>query len=445
MKKTVGIKFLTLALIMTIVFSFSACGNKTSTNNSKSSSNNEKVTIRLAHTYTGADPKASYFQAELKKFEEEHPEINLVQETAAGDELRNKIKVELAANNLPDVFTYWGGSILKPLVVDKKVLNIDEYLKVSKSLKKSDFSDGAWAFYTYNGVPYGIPTEGYVSALVANKKLFAEYNLQYPKTEQDLLNVAKVFNQHGIVPLAVGSKGGNPSHFYFSELYNQLPNGTQEIEDLTSSYKFNTANALKVAQIIDEQRKAGVFPKDTVANGDWTPSAELYNSEKAAMTYLYPWTMGLIKPEIAANSVIIDMPKIDGATKDPSTFVSSSAVFGLVINNDSFHDPKKQKAIVELVDFLTSDEMFKELAKGGMVPAKNIPNMDKSVYPPMLKAALDYADKLEKVPDHYNTWPDDNSFTVFQNTLDDLWAGAISPQGFVDKVQKALDSAKSSK
>jgi len=435
-KKTVGIKFLTLALIMTIVFSFSACGNKTSTNNSKSSSNNEKVTIRLAHTYTGADPKASYFQAELKKFEEEHPEINLVQETAAGDELRNQIKVELAANNLPDVFTYWGGAILKPLVVDKKVLNIDEYLKVSKSLKKSDFSDGAWAFYTYNGVPYGIPTEGYVSAFIVNKKLFAEYNLQYPKTEEDLLNVAKVFNQHGIVPLAVGSKGGNPSHFYFSELYNQLPNGTQEIEDLTSSYKFNTPNALKVAQIIDEQRKAGVFPKDTVANGDWSPSFELYNSGKAAMIYTYPWMLGQMKPEIAAESEVTSLPKIPGATKDPSTFVSSSAVFGLVINNDSFHDQKKQKAIVELVDFLTSDEMFKELAKGGMVPAKNIPNMDKSVYPPMLKAALDYADKLEKVPDHYNTWPDDNSFTVFQNTLDDLWAGAISPQGFVDKVQK---------
>lgn len=438
MIKKRGSKFLTVILTAALAFSMVGCSGKTSSGSSDASG---KVTIRLAHTYTGSDAKAPLYKAMLDKFREQHKDIEIVEETASGDDLRSKIKVDMASNNLPDIFTYWGGAILKPLVDNQKALNIEEYLKVSKTLKKQDINDGAWAFYTFSNQTYGIPVEGYKSAFVVNKELFAKYNLQYPKTEQELLDVAKVLNENGVIPLAVGSKGGNPSHFYFSELYNQLSNGTQEIKDLSSSYKFDTDNALKVANVIDEQRKAGVFPKDTTANGDWSPSFELYNNGKAAMIYTYPWMLAGMKEDLAKNSVIIPVPKIDGATKDPSTFVSSSSVFGLVINKDSFQDTKKQAAITELMDYLTSDDMIKELAKGGVVPTKNI-KIDTSNLNPIMKQLYEYTEKLEAVPDHYNTWPDDNSFTTFQSSMDELFSGAASPADFVKKVQADLSKAK---
>lgn len=430
-----------VSVLLTASIAFSLAGCSSSGSKSGSSGGGSQVTIRLAHTYTGSDPKAKYFEAELKKFESQHKDIKIVEETSSGDDLRAKVKVDMASNNLADVMTYWGGAILKPLVDNQKVLDISEYLNKSKTLKKGDINDGAWSFYTYNDKTYGIPMEGYKSAYVVNKDLFAKYNLQYPKTEADLLNVAKVFNQNGIVPLAVGSKGGNPSHFYFSELYNQLPNGTDEIKKLGTNYKFDTANALKIANVIDEQRKAGVFPKDTISNGDWNPAFQLYNNGKAAMVYTYPWCLGTMSKEMADKSVIIPAPKLDGATKDPSTFVSSSAVFGLVVNKTSFEDSKKQAAIVSLLDFMTSDEMFKELAKGGLMPTKNV-KLDNSTLSPMIQKLYEYTAKLDSVPDHYNTWPDDASFTTFQNSLDELFAGSSTPQQFLTKVQNELGKAK---
>lgn len=400
-----------------------------------------KVTIRFAHTWTGSDVKAEALAAELQKFREEHPDIEIIEETASGDELRTKIKVDLASNNLPDVFTYWGGSLLKPLVDNNKVLNIDEYLNLSKALKRGDISDAAWQFYTFDGQTYGIPMEGYISAFIVNKELFAKYNLEYPETQADLIKVAGVFKENGIVPLAVGSKGGNPSHFYFSELYNQLPGGTEEINNISNTNLFATENALMIAKAIEEQRKAGVFPEDTIANGDWSPSFELYNNGRAAMVYTYPWMLGLMSEELIAVSEIISIPELAGAAKDPDTFIQSSAVFGIAVNKESFQNARKQEALVTFLDFLTSESMFKKLGQSGMIPTRNV-SLDLEALHPMLRRALEYAEDKGKVPAHYNTIHDNNAFVVFQNSLDELFAGVLTPEQFVEKVQKAFDKIK---
>lgn len=414
--------------------------------NETNAANTKKVTIRFATTWAGNDSKAKYFEPLLKKFIKKNiNRLNLVVETASGDDMRTKIRVEVAAGNPPDIWTYWGGgSILKPLAEGNVVLNINEYLKVSKVLKKEQISESAWDFYTYKGKIYGVPMEGYQSAFMVNKELFKKYNLQYPKTYEDLIKVAKVFNRHGIVPLALGSKGGNPSHFWFSELYCQYANGIKEIKSLPNTWKFNTTNALRVAKLIAEMKKNGVFPKDTLANGDWSPSFALYNNGKAAMVYTYPWMFGQIKPEILKVTEIINVPKMPGAVKDPSTFVSSSAVYGFVINRKSFADPNKKPLIVEFADFLVSDEVIKELMKGSMVPVKKV-KIDYNSLPPLLAKVLKFNEKKEAVPSHFNTFPDDNAFTTFQTSLDELFAGVITPEKFVQKVQAALDKAKRNK
>lgn len=397
----------------------------------------DKVEIRFAHTWGGSDIKSEVFQDLLAQFQEEHPNIEIVEEVSAGDELRTKIKVDLASNNLPDVFTYWGGGVAKPLADYNKLLNVDEYLELSKNLDREDISDAAWQFYTYDNETYGIPVEGYISAFIVNKEMFKEFNLEYPETQEDLLEVAEVFSDNGIIPLAVGSKGGNPSHFYFSELYNQLPGGTEEIENIANTHQFATDNALKAAEAINEQRLAGVFPEDTIANGDWSPSFELYNNERAAMVYTYPWMLGLMDKELIEDSEVVPLPRLEGAAKDPAEIIQSSAVYGYVINRESFQDPVKQEAMVTFLDFLTSKKLFSDLGEIGMVPTRDVSlNMDN--VNPMMRKVYNYSEGLEKVPAHFNTILENASFVDFQQALDELFAGILSPEEFVNKVQKSF-------
>ena len=77
----------------------------------KSGSDTSVPTIRFAYNWTGtADPKNATYEKMITDYVEEHKtEVNIILETASGMDLQDKIKVDLAAGDLPDVFMYWGG------------------------------------------------------------------------------------------------------------------------------------------------------------------------------------------------------------------------------------------------------------------------------------------------------------------------------------------------
>lgn len=396
-------------------------------------------TIRFAHTWGEGDAKGPYFVPALEEFAAEHADqFKIVTETTTGDSMFNKIQVELAGDNLPDVWTYWGGNRLVPLVEADKVLNIEEYLAATDALRQQEISRGAWSLYQVGDDVYGIPLEGYVAAFLVNRELFAEHDLDYPTTLEEMIEVGEVFQENGIIPFAMGSQGGNPSHFWFSEVYNQLPGAENELLSLPQTKNFSTDNAYRTAELMVEMKEAGLYPKDTVANGDWGPAFALYNEGRAAMVYTYPWMLGSMNEEMQDKSVPIAVPQIPGAARDPENFISGGAVFGIVVNRESFEDPAKQEAIVKLLDFMVSNELFNEIMKGGVIPTKDY-DMDTSNFNLVMQRNLEFTSDMGKVTSHWwNIW-DNSAAQTFQSSLDELFAGVIGPTEFVDQVQASFE------
>ncbi|MFR7389965.1 MAG: extracellular solute-binding protein [Blautia faecis] len=128
--------------------------------------------------------------------------------------------------------------------------------------------------------------------------------MEYPTTYDELLEVGKVFNENGIIPMAIGSNGGTPSEFFYSELTISMEGGADEIAALASGGNFNTDNAVKVADTLLDMIDNKLFPEDTMANGGWSASLQLYTDGKAAMTYTYPWMYESI-PMIFRNAVTL--------------------------------------------------------------------------------------------------------------------------------------------
>lgn len=439
-----------LALLMISMFSFAACSksgtqapNTDGDDRTPTPSAGDKVTLRISYNWTGSDPQAPYFEGMLKRFAEENKgSIELVMEGTPGEDHRSKIKVDASTSNLADVMTYWPGSAnLKPLVDADQLLDISEYLAASSVTKKEDFPDSFWNFYKINDAFYGIPVSSFKGFFLANKDLFKKYNLEIPKTWDQFMEVSKVFKDNGIIPFSMGSKGGQPSHLYISFLAYNFDGGYEETAEMLNTWNFNTASTLKAAEAIDDMRKNNIFPSDTLANGEWGPSLALYNEEKAAMIYEFPWMAGHVKEDIGEKSEFFDMPAYQGDTSKTAGYTIGASNMGYIVSKKSFNDPAKQAAVVKLLDFITSDEMFSELAKGGMPPAKNV-DIDSSTLDPFFARALEYTKNQTALSQHENFFPDPNGLSAMFEGLDELFAGAITPKDFVAKVQAALDEAK---
>lgn len=411
---------------------------------SENTPSGEKVKIRFAHGWT----EGGQFDVGGKVIKEYANDISdkyeLVEEIVAGDEMVTKIKIDIAGNNIPDAWMYWGcAADAGAFVTSKLLLDIDEFFKVSTKVKKDDISDARWAGFTIEGKQWGIPIESYLGYWLCNKELFAKYNLELPKTYEDLLAVSKVFNENGIVPLAMGSKGGNPSHFFLSELFCQFPGAVDDMANLSLNWQFDTDNMHKTCEIIADMKKNNVFPSDTVANGDWGPSFALYNDGKAAMIYTFTWMLGSMKPEIDAASEIIDTPKLPGGTTDPATFVSSGGSYGLLLNEASFNDQKKQEALLKLGELMISDQLIDTLVyETGMIPARKQEIDFDKVKVPILKRIIDFSKDKEPMTNHWLSTPHPQPWSDVMNFLDELFAGSLTPDEYIEKIQKSLDKTK---
>lgn len=402
----------------------------------------EKVTIKFATNWGPGDAKYDYFEPLFNEYAASVKDTADVQiETLSTIDYKTKVKVEMASGELPDVFTWWGGALMKDMVDAGLLLNADEYFAASDTVKRDQFVDGAFGLYTMGDTAYGIPLEGTRSLFLANRELFEKYGLAYPKTYEELKAVNEVFKANGIITLAIGSNAGEPSGFFFSELYSQFEGAQEELADMSTGMKFNTENALKTAEALADMRDLGMFPEDTVANGGWSASLQLFVDGKAAMTYTYPWMFDFIPEEMQEKSELIPVPMLDGAANNPADFVSGFTVYGFCVNKASFNDPAKRDAIISLCDFLASDELTKALTQSGMVPDKNV-EIDLSNAKTIMKKMLEYCDGKKLSSVHYTVIPDNAALNLFHSGLDELFVGALTPAEYVDKVQAELDKAK---
>lgn len=398
------------------------------------------TSLRFATTWGEADSKGVYFIPMLEKFDAANEDIELEIETYGSDDLVTKITVELASGELPDLFTYWGGMHrLGPLVEGNALLDMDTYFADTDAAQKSDFSVAGIERYTIDGVLRGIPMEANVAAFVCNREMFEKYGLDFPETYEEMLAAGKVFRQNGIIPFANASNGGNPSHFTFSELYKQFDGGLEEIKALPKTKRFATDNALKVARIIADMRENELLPVDTVSNGGWGPSFALYNEEKAAMIYTYPWMLGAMEQSVQDKSVVIDVPQMPGSSVDTSTFISGFANYGFVINDKSYNG-NKHDALKTLADYMISDQMFTELMKGGLIPTKKY-DMPLDAFNDIMQQTLTHYRGRAQTTTHDNNINDPAVMIALKGALDELYAGIISPEEMVSKVQTAFDNS----
>lgn len=402
--------------------------------------------IRLVSWQTPSDPKTKPVYDAVMEFAEAHKsEFTLEHENILGDELKAKIKTDVASNTVPDVFLYWGSGGNSAMLLDADVIiPFDEYLEASAKIKRDLFPEESFA-RTSSGETLAPITLGMEYGVwFCNQELFDKYQLKLPETLDDMIEAGKVFNENGIVPFAMGSKGGNPAHEFVAEILGQMPNCEEDFRIINEEYTVDTPNIRKTLEIIENMRENHLFPADTISIGDWNQHFAMYNEGKAAMIYAWTWQLSNMSQEMADKTVIIPAPLMPGGTRDTANFARSGGDMGYVISRNAWEDPAKREAIITLVDYLYSKEIQElSLYSGGGIPSRLDIEVDASkVSKAKLADVINFAKGKESCPNLPQACPKTECWTDFADGIDELMAGISTPEQVIENIDKSLAAAK---
>lgn len=398
----------------------------------------EQVTIRLADLFGGQNAQSDLYAKAIEAWQVAHPEVNLVRELSVGDDQRTKLATDLAANNTADVFFNWTGPGQMDKFVEAGVaLDMAEFFKVSQRLKSDHWTPAQLESASKDGVVYQLPISAFKCFTLYNTAIFDQYGQKPPTTWDELLAVSKVFNDNGIIPIDMGSKGGNPGHLFYNAVGFQLANGYEDSEAAANPpHNVSTDSMRQAAKLILEMRNNRIIPEDSIGNGDWPPSVVLYNQQKAAMVYTCPWMLQQIDPAVAETTEVMFFPDVPGSVRSGKTFHVGTVNTTWMINKASWEDPRKQEAIRSLIeDALISPDIEQGSVERGNFPAWVTTDEEVASYnltPLSAKVISFTAAAPDLLKPLVNNMPTAGALNAYLETMDKVFAGQDPDQVMSD-------------
>ena len=207
--------FMASALALTAI---TACGSS----NDGSAGGKTRITVNCMPPKS-AKVDRTFFEADIKAFEKQNPDIDVVAHDAFPCQDPKTFDAKLAGGQMEDVFyTYFTDA--KHVVDVNQAADITSYVKDLKSY--STIQQQLRDIYTVDGKIYGVPRTGYSMGLIYNKKLFEKAGLdpnKAPATWEELRADAKKIAAlgNGTVGYADYSAQNQGGWHFTAEMYSQ--------------------------------------------------------------------------------------------------------------------------------------------------------------------------------------------------------------------------------
>lgn len=207
-------KILSLALCMLLALSaLAGCGNNDSSKDNQNSappagdstpSNTpadndapaEKTKIRMAY-WNSEDTVAEL----LAYLAEAVPDVEIEFQYIDNSNYATIIDTQLSANEGPDILCETAASAIKHAQLGYTT-DLSELGKL--------YSDAGTSILSYEGKVYALPGISWFEGIWYNKAIFAENNIELPKTFDEYIAICKQFQELGIKPLSAGLKSWEP-------------------------------------------------------------------------------------------------------------------------------------------------------------------------------------------------------------------------------------------
>ncbi|WP_151480374.1 ABC transporter substrate-binding protein [Streptomyces albicerus] len=208
----------TCIMLITCSLALSACGS----DDDDTAGGKTRITVNCMPPKSAKVDRA-FFEADIKAFEKQNPDIDVVPHDAFPCQDPKTFDAKLAGGQMEDVFyTYFTDA--KHVVDVNQAADITSYVKDLKSY--DTIQQQLRDIYTVDGKIYGIPRTGYSMGLIYNKKLFEQAGLdpdKPPATWDELRAAARKIAAlgNGTVGYADYSAQNQGGWHFTAELYSQ--------------------------------------------------------------------------------------------------------------------------------------------------------------------------------------------------------------------------------
>jgi multiple sugar transport system substrate-binding protein len=344
------------------------------------------TTIRY-WAFGGVPEQNQWVREEARRFNAEHPDINVVVSLKSWNMIRELLYVNFTSGTGPDVVRvhanyaseFGEGGFFYP---------VNEFADFDSV--RSWYEPYAIESCSYNGNCYGLPSSALAFILACNRDLFDRYNLKPPKTWSEFREVARTLtrdtdndgepDQWGLV-LMGGDRGG---FAYRLAPFIYKAGGDILSKDLTT-VRFNEPAAFSALQLFVD-----MFHKDrSITPGfcAYTHSeiSDLFHNNKVGMSIEGPWIRNLIAAKSPDKDLyIVPIPVPDHLAHRYETMPTLQDVVMVAMNRNSEHPEAAWKWMKTIrspeadMNWITSDFGGIAVAKKAVnsEEAKNVPDLD---------------------------------------------------------------------
>ncbi|WP_028544085.1 extracellular solute-binding protein [Paenibacillus taiwanensis] len=433
-------KSLLLVLVMMVAVSvFTACSGSQNTGKGTSdggTGKEEKVALSLWHNFTGDDLRARTMREIVDKFKNDHPNIDLNIQAIPPDGYKARLKTVAAANEMPDVFLMWPGTMTKEFQGGDLLQPINELLD-SKSEWKSGFLPGSFDGFTIDNQIYSAPMGlSPTSILYYNQAIFDKYQLQVPKTWDELIKAVESLKSNKVTPIALGNKAAWLAQSSIISSLGDRVTGSEWFLKAAAQdgAKFTDPEFVKALELLQQLQQAGAF-QEGFNSIDNTQMEMMFAQGQAAMMIDGGWALTNLSAN--ASKEVLDqmgatvLPSVPGGKGDPNT---TSGVVGVGLGLSKKVEGKKKEAAHELILAMSGPDAQKRTLEANQLVSYKV-ELDESKVSSLFAKVYKLMNSVQRTP-VYDAILTSAGADAVNNGLQELLMGG-KPQDIAQKIQDA--------
>lgn len=446
-------KLVSTILAMTLICSMAACGGTPKPINDNDAQDSEKqanedvssdegdadgITIRLMTMNTREEAETNGYQYAFWKavdeWKEAHPGVTVEEETMDQTSYQTKINAVASSGDMPDIFAL-KGSWTNQFVQNGWVADITEDVQDIKDI----YIDNSFIFSTVDDKIYGIPKQSQCTGLVYyNSELWSQIGYEtFPETWDELLNAVDKFNEKGITPFVMGNKANWPAEScWLSTLGDRFTGNewTYSIVDGDGA-KFTDESFVKALTCFQDLAKRGAFNEDINSLDDQEQNTVYFN-KNAATIVNGDWfisTLNSSAPEdVLKSTKLAVLPSIEDGSENQDTVSGGCIWFWAMSSNEM--STEKRELTVDLLKYVTSQEVGNVTAEHGDAPAVKNPEYDKTKTSDLFNAYQELIQTKTLVP-VYDGCMDASVVETMNTGLQSLLIDEMTPEDLAASIQ----------